>query len=588
MKKRILFVNEASFLNTGFSNMGHEFIKRLFATNKYEIAELGTYVSPEDPRIASIPWKFYAAQPSQGDKQGWEAYNQPSNQWGKMAHLGQFGQWALTNVLLDFQPDFVVGWMDFWMSTVVADSPLRKMYKHIYMPCIDSTPLRSEWLQMMENCDYLTAYSMFAYNVMNEQSPKIKTAGFKKLLPHPTRPGVDMNIFKPLDKKIIREKWHIKEDLPVILTCMRNQGRKLYCELLESFAKYKKDNLNDPTAQKAVLLIHSSAYDAGQEYWLQIYRLSELKYMKHHFPGLIKDVLHTFMCDSCGSRHIDYAIKLLNPQFRNGGAYIQCSVCGQWAAKAPNTNHGYSRQEMAEVFNLANLYVQVSVAGADEMPITEAKACGVPVLASANAAMEEKTIKIQEKNADGTPFTMHLGGIPVNIAYTFTDPGTMQNRSYFDKSDLAKKMQILSNTQKLEDLSKDALVAVKENCNYDNIVKRWEYVFDNLSTKDRATTWDKQIDTSTLMLDPITISNSISDEEFIDLCYTKILKSEIDVVGRVTWLNGLKAGQPRQDVVQYFLNVAQKDKMPELLLHNFRQAKTVKLVDINELKGLIC
>ena len=71
-------------------------------------------------------------------------------------------------------------------------------------------------------------------------------------------------------------------------------------------------------------------------------------------------------------------------------------------------------------------------------------------------------------------------------------------------------------------------------------------------------------------------------------CLIWLLKSEIDVVGRVTWLNGLKAGQPRQDVVQYFLNVAQKDKMPELLLHNFRQAKTVKLVDINELKGLIC
>ena len=44
-KKRILFCNETSFLNTGYSVYGREVIGRIFNTNKYEIAEFGIYAS---------------------------------------------------------------------------------------------------------------------------------------------------------------------------------------------------------------------------------------------------------------------------------------------------------------------------------------------------------------------------------------------------------------------------------------------------------------------------------------------------------------------------------------------------------------
>ncbi len=187
----------------------------------------------------------------------------------------------------------------------------------------------------------------------------------------PTRPGVDMNTFKPLDKAKIREKWRLQSDLPIILSCMRNQARKLFCEILDSFADYKTKNLDDPIAQKAVFLIHSSGYDAGQEYWLHLLRLSTKEWMPHYCKDLLKSVLHTYICDACGSKHIDYMIKLLQPRFENGRAYIECVNCKQWAARTPNTNLGYSREDMAEVFNLADLYVQCSIAGADEMPATE-------------------------------------------------------------------------------------------------------------------------------------------------------------------------------------------------------------------------
>src|SRR5687767_10110196 len=128
-KKRILVVNEASFLNTGFSNYGNDLLKRLHKSGKYEIAELGTYVAKEDPRVGTIPWKFYAGLPSQGDEQAWAEYHKQHTQWGRQVNLGQFGAWCLEAVLLDFQPDYVLGWMDPWMSTVVADSPLRQNFR---------------------------------------------------------------------------------------------------------------------------------------------------------------------------------------------------------------------------------------------------------------------------------------------------------------------------------------------------------------------------------------------------------------------------------------------------------------------------
>jgi len=49
-KPKILWVNEASFLRTGFSTIGWQVIKRLQATGKYDIVELGSYAHQNDPR----------------------------------------------------------------------------------------------------------------------------------------------------------------------------------------------------------------------------------------------------------------------------------------------------------------------------------------------------------------------------------------------------------------------------------------------------------------------------------------------------------------------------------------------------------
>jgi glycosyltransferase involved in cell wall biosynthesis len=503
-------------------------------------------------------------------------------QWGRAQPLGQFGAVVYDDVLLDFKPDYVCSWMDPWMSTIHADTALRPFFRWIYMPCIDSTPQRYEWLLMYESCDYLMGYSDFAINVMKEQSPRIKAAGSKKLLPTPARPGVDMDVFKPLNKKEVREKWSLNPELPIVLSCMRNQQRKLFCELIDSFAKYKKDNKDDATAQKSVLLIHSTGFDAGQEYWTHIARLSTNEYLPYHYKDLHKHILHTYMCDGCGKKMVGFAIWLLHAQVTNGRAYMKCPCCENQTLRTPNTNVGFSREEMAEIFNLANLYVQVSIAGADEMPASEAKACGVPILISANAAMLEKAQLPKDfegntmyNKADGTPYTMHLGGVPINIAYEFHEAATMQRRSYFDRNDLAKKLKLLGDKEKLEELSKDAVKSIQDNCDYADIAKKWEYAIDNLPAKDRTKTWDKSINPQELPLFDLNRIEvpSLPDEQFVDWCYTNILRTTVDSVGRLSWINDLKAGRSRKDIVQYFASTAMRDKGPDILLHNHRLNK---------------
>ena len=54
-KKRILFISEAAYLNTGYAKYSKEVISRIHKTGKYEIAEFSIYSNPDDPRRKSIP-----------------------------------------------------------------------------------------------------------------------------------------------------------------------------------------------------------------------------------------------------------------------------------------------------------------------------------------------------------------------------------------------------------------------------------------------------------------------------------------------------------------------------------------------------
>src|SRR5688572_27198212 len=170
-KKRVLFVGEASFLNTGFSTYYRELLPRLAETGKYEIAEFGSYAHTTDPRAAAFikgRWEFYGNNPDTEEEQ--HLFNQGDEaQPGQ--NTNQFGKWRFEKVLADFRPDIVIDIRDWWMVSYQERSPFRKYFKWVVMPTVDSIPQKEEWIQTYRSANYVMAYSDFGIDSLRKSHP---------------------------------------------------------------------------------------------------------------------------------------------------------------------------------------------------------------------------------------------------------------------------------------------------------------------------------------------------------------------------------------------------------------------------------
>jgi hypothetical protein len=193
-KKRILFVGEFSQFHTGFSTYLKEIIARLYHTDKYEIAELGVYLPEGHPAEMEVPWKVYPNQPHpQAPQEVQQAYN--SNPFNV------FGSWKFNETLLDFKPDIVINISDPWMQHFINASPLRRHFKYLHMPTVDSEPQKVEWIQDYMKCDGILTYSHFGKRTLEFQSnnkiPVLAVAS----------PGADPVEFTPRDKNEIKKTF---------------------------------------------------------------------------------------------------------------------------------------------------------------------------------------------------------------------------------------------------------------------------------------------------------------------------------------------------------------------------------------------
>ncbi len=109
-KKKILCCTEASFLSTGYATYGLEVQKRLNSTGKFELAELAAFGHPSDQRQLTLPWKYYGNLPDDENKGDYQA--NPAN---------KFGAYRFESVCLDFKPQIVWDFRDWWMALANKD-----------------------------------------------------------------------------------------------------------------------------------------------------------------------------------------------------------------------------------------------------------------------------------------------------------------------------------------------------------------------------------------------------------------------------------------------------------------------------------
>jgi glycosyltransferase involved in cell wall biosynthesis len=445
-KLKVLICSEASFLNSGFGIYNREIISRLHKTNKYDIAEFASYGFVNDPRDKDIHWTYYANAVKSGDPRHKEYTSRADN---------QFGRWRFEKVLLDFRPDVVIDVRDYWMNSYQATSPLRKYFHWVLMPTVDSEPQQEEWIGTFLSADAIFTYSDWAAKVLNNQSSGkinyIDTAS----------PGVDLETFNVKNRKNIRGKFNIPQDAFVVGSVMRNQKRKLIPELLLAFRKFVDElSLTKPElVSKVYLYLHTSYPDMGWD-----------------IPEILKDarlankVLFSNICKNCKNVSCNVF----------SGIHTVCPKCMNKSCVFPSVTDGYETENLAEVYNIFDLYVQYSICEGFGMPQIEASACGTPVATVNYSAMCDVIKKIE--------------AYPIRVQTRFKELETKAIRVYPDNDSLAK---IILDFYNLPDPMKNKIrmktrELTEKNYDWDPVAKKWEKYLDELDNSGYRSQWNKE------------------------------------------------------------------------------------------------
>jgi len=492
-KLRVLMCSEASFLSSGFGTYAKEILSRLHKTGKYVIAEFASYGFVNDPRDVSIDWIYYANAVKDNDPRHKEYSSRPDN---------QFGRWRFEKVLLDFKPDVVIDVRDYWMTAYQATSPLRSYFHWALMPTVDSEPQQEEWIETFLSADAVFTYSDWGAEVLKKQSSgKINYVDT-------VSPGVDLDTFKILDKNQIRQKYGLPEDAIIIGSVMRNQKRKLIPELCLSFRKIldRVEQTDPELGKKLYLYLHTSYPDMGWD-----------------IPEILKDnritnkVLFTYICRNC--RAVSCSTF--------AGPQKVCKNCVNKAAVFPSVADGLTTQQLSEIYNIFDLYVQYAICEGFGMPQVEAGACGIPIATVNYSAMCDIVHK--------------LNAYPIKIGSKFKELETKAYRVYPDNEDLIKYiMDYISLPAPMRNKQRTQVRELTEKyyC-WDNIARKWEKYLDELDDRDYRSDWSKLISN----VKPFEDSEiSVPTQQTLDACLMLCNKyfGNLDKMQRLELLNILK------------------------------------------------
>lgn len=347
-KLRILFLSEFSMSSSGYSKLFKELMSRLYKLNKYEIAELASYCSPNDDRIDDCPWKVYPTLPNETNKKEVDEFN-------GSPQLNAQGRWKFNETCLDFLPDVVFTAKDVWYDDYTCFFPFRNHYHLIWWNPVDGEPLEPDMIARSIESDACFTYTKWGLDVLKEAcGNKGNIQGIMPL-------GVNQETFFPIPNKIsIKQHFGFKDDILVAGFVCRNQPRKLIASLIEAFALF----LSKTTPQirnKVFLYLHTAWPDIS---W--------------NIPQLLKDygvggkVLFTYQCGNCG---------VIYPTVYSDIGAV-CNDCGRPASKTARTNKGIPDYDMNVLYNFMDCYFQVSSNEGLGIPAIEAIGCAVPTFVS--------------------------------------------------------------------------------------------------------------------------------------------------------------------------------------------------------------
>lgn len=464
-KKKLLFVSEASYSQTGFGRYYHDLISRLHETDKYRIAELGCFGNINNPDDHSIKWRYYANQVSGDDSRYANYTGDPGNKTGK---------WRFNTVLLDFEPDIVIDLRDPPMFGYQSISPLRKYFHWMVSPPVDSAPQANEFLGLYYSADTVVPYTDYGYQTISSEAPGCNVVPA-------IYPGIDTEEFRPLSSVRCREKFGLPTDKKIIGTVMRNQVRKLFPNLIRDFKAFLEKSGRDDI----VLHLHTTFPD-----------LNPWNLPKHIIESEIYDKIYlTNSCYSC--KHV-----FINKWQDDN---LICPNCRKQAAAKNKLNQGPSNAELVEIYNCYDLYVQYANCEGLGYGIIEAGMCGVPTMGVDYSAI-----------SNAVELT---GGVKLKPLILQRDINTDALRAIPDPS------EFISACERFFANSDDEIRLIRErtrslstsNFNPNNNAKKWEELIDSVECEDKWCSPQEVV--------PRIDLNNFQASSFFDLVYSVLEKT---------------------------------------------------------------
>jgi glycosyltransferase involved in cell wall biosynthesis len=523
-KKKVLIQTDFSLAKTGFGRNAKTLFKYLYSTNKYDLVHYSCGMTYDHPEFKKTPWKTVGSLPN--TQQELDQLNRDPN----LARMASYGAHLIDKVINDEKPDVYIAVQDIWGVDFAIEKPWFNKIASVIWTTLDSLPILQSAVTNAPKIKNYWIWSNFATKALH----KLGYSHVKTM--HGSLEDQEFYRLSDFDRNQLRKKHNLPQDAFIIGFVFRNQLRKSVPNLLQGYALWKKNN---PEIKNTYLLLHTH----WGEGW-NIHKLASEFGVNHN------EILTTYICKNCG----EYEIKPFS------GLDTDCKFCkAQKSQTTTNVSVGVTEQQLNEVYNFMDVYCHPFTSGGQEIPIQEAKLTELITLVTNYSCGEEMC----ELETNSLPLEWN----------EYREHGTEFIKASTYPESIAKQLNIVYKMpqHKRLEMGKKAREWTIKNFGIQNVGKSIEEFIDKQELAD----WTKILENPEDKKDPYCqIPNILDDGDWILFMYHNILKMKnIDKndSGYQYWMSELAKGAKRQDIENYFRNVALKES---------EQNKQVKFEDI--------
>jgi glycosyltransferase involved in cell wall biosynthesis len=509
-KKKILFQSDSALAKTGFGRNSKAILSYLYKTGKYDIVHYCGGVNYSNPDLARTPWKSVGCLPD--DQKQIERLNRDPN----LARMAAYGSELIDKVVKDEKPDVYIAVQDIWGVDFAVNKPWFDKINSIIWTTLDSLPILPSAIEKASKIKHYWIWSDFATQVLNEMGHKhVRTVH-----------GAidDTNFIRLSDEKRanLRKEMNIPADAFITGFVFRNQLRKSVPNLLEGYQMWKKKN----NIKNSYLLLHTHF----KEGW-NIHKLAD------EYGVDKREILTTYICKKCANYEVKAHI----------GEEQECRSCGDKKGLiTTGVSCGVTEEQLNEVYNLMDVYCHPFTSGGQEIPIQEAKLTELITLVTNYSCGEEMCMpEAASLTLDWSEYREH---------------GTEFRKASTKPYSIAKQLGKVYNMKPKErkKLGKKAREWTVKNFSVTSVGKFIEEYLDSLP--DHSYNFEEV--KKQLKNPDAQIPNIEDDSKWILTMYHEILKmkqvNEEDD-GYKYWMSAIAKGMSRQEIENYFRDVAKND-----------------------------